>query len=61
MMTKYISVCGSIELTYVDGRLCVIRCLPDCDKISLEALRHEITMYEDEVNKNLFKLVDGDK
>lgn len=53
MITKYISVCGSIGMEYIDGILNQIVILEQA-KISIDALRHNFELFEEDIDLTLF-------
>jgi hypothetical protein len=49
MITQYLSICKSIGLQYIDSYLDTVVILMQ-DKVSVDALRHEIELNEDDMN-----------
>lgn len=54
MTRNYISKCGCIGLEYIDGVLNQLVVLNE-DRVDFDALRHDIELYEDDINTDLFE------
>ena len=52
--SRWISTCGTIRLVYINAELKKVYVRKE-DKVSWDALRHSIEIYEEDLDKKLFK------